>query len=123
MCIAEPKEGREFLERLDAAHLSSPVAVRAMEWLGERLEEPLSGLPRDDEDLVSLITHLVMLAERQPASKSGMELNFMLLEQWRLEERIAEAGERGDDEGRAELNRERAALVDRIAHAERVGPT
>jgi hypothetical protein len=121
MCIGEPKEGAPFLARLTPEHLSSPAAERGLDWLRGHLEEPLSGLPREDEELVSLITQLVMLAERQPASESGMELNFMLLEQWRLESRIAEAGESGDDARRAELNRERAALVDRIAHAERVG--
>ena len=48
-----------------------------------------------------------------------MELNFLLLEQRRLEDEIAAAGERGDYERRAALSRERAALVERIAHAER----
>ena len=46
-----------------------------------------------------------------------MELNFLLLEQRRLEDEIAAAGERGDYERRAALSRERAALVERIAHA------
>jgi hypothetical protein len=48
-----------------------------------------------------------------------MELNFLMLEQRRLEDRIGEAGESGDYEKRAALSRERAALVERIAHAER----
>ena len=42
-----------------------------------------------------------------------MELNFLLLEQRRLEDEIAAAGERGDYERRAALSRERAALVER----------
>jgi hypothetical protein len=49
-----------------------------------------------------------------------MELNFLLLEQRRIEGEIATAGERGDYERRADLSRERAALVERIAHAQRV---
>ena len=44
-----------------------------------------------------------------------MELNFLLLEQRRLEAEIAAAGEAGDYERRAALSRERAALVERIA--------
>jgi hypothetical protein len=48
-----------------------------------------------------------------------MELNYLLLEQRRLEGEIAAAGERGDYERRAALSRERAALVERIAHSER----
>ena len=50
-----------------------------------------------------------------------MELNFLLLEQRRLEDEIEAAGERGDYERRASLSRERAELVERIAHAQRVG--
>ena len=119
MCIDLPGEGRRFLERLTPEHLSSPLAARAVEWLRAHLDEPLAGLPREDDDLVSLVTQLKMVAEREPASREAMELNFLLLEQRRLEDRIDEAGERGDYERRAELNLERAALVERIAHAER----
>jgi DNA primase len=121
MCIAEPKAGRELLGRLTPEHLSSPAVVRALEWLKGHLDDPLAGLPRDDEELVSLITQLVMTAEREPASERAMELNFLLLEQRLIEGRIVEAGEKGDDAARAELSRERAGLVERIAHAERVG--
>jgi hypothetical protein len=50
-----------------------------------------------------------------------MEINFMLLEQRRLEGEIEAAGERGDYERRASLSRERAQLVERIARAQRDG--
>jgi DNA primase len=119
MCIAEPGAGRAYLERLRPEHLSA-VAARALEWLRGHLDDPLAGLPREDEELVSLMTQLVLLAEREPASEEAMELNFLQLEQRRLEERIEAAGASGDYERRAELNRERAALVERIKHAERV---
>jgi hypothetical protein len=49
-----------------------------------------------------------------------MKLNFMLLEQRRLEAEISAAGEAGDRERRAALSMERAALVERIARTERV---
>jgi hypothetical protein len=49
-----------------------------------------------------------------------MEMNFLLLEQRRIEDRISEAEASGDFEGRAELNRERAALIEQIAHPERL---
>ena len=118
MCVADPKAGREFVDRLGDDHLS-PVATRALIWLRTHLEEPLAGLPREDATMASLVIELVMLAEREPASRESMELNFLMLEQRRLEDRIGEAGESGDYEKRAELSRERAALVERIAHAER----
>jgi DNA primase len=120
MCIAEPKAGRQVLERLRTEHLSSSQAVAALEWLRDHLEEPLAGLPREDDQLVALVTQLVMTAEREPASPEAMELNLMQLEQRRIEDQIGEAEQQGDYQRRAELNRERAALVERIAHPERL---
>ena len=90
-------EGRELLERLTAEHLSSPAVARARDWLAEHLEEPMRGLPREDEELVSLITQLVMRAEREPGGREAMELNLLQLEQALLEGRIqaASGGGRG----------------------------
>jgi DNA primase len=118
MCIAIPSEGREYLARLTDAHLS-PTGLRVAAWLREHPEDPASDLPRDDGELSALITELVIMSREEPASHEAMELNFLLLEQRRLEGEIAAAGERGDYERRAALSRERAALVERIAHAER----
>jgi DNA primase len=119
MCIALPAEGREYLARLGDAHLSA-TGLRAAAWLREHPEDPASSLPHDDGELSGLITELVMLAHDEPASHESMELNFLLLEQRRLEAEIAAAGERDDYERRAALSRERAALVERIAHTQRV---
>jgi DNA primase len=118
MCIASPGEGEELLGRLTPEHLSSPVVVRAKEWLaGGHLEDPLAGLPREDEELLSLITQLVMSAEREPGSRDAMELNFLQLEQAMVEGRIGAAqGEGGDPP--VELQRRRAELAERIAHWE-----
>ena len=77
--------------------------------------------PRPAGALAALITELVMLAREEPASEEAMELNFLLLEQRRLEDELAAAAERGDYERRAKLSRERAELVQQIAHAQRVG--
>jgi DNA primase len=120
MCIALPGEGRDYLARLGGAHLS-PTGARAAAWLREHLEDPASNLPHDDQELSGLIAELVIIAHEEPASPDAMELNYLLLEQRRLEAEIAAAGEREDYEQRAALSRERAALVERIAHAERVG--
>ncbi|HEX5928192.1 MAG TPA: DNA primase [Solirubrobacterales bacterium] len=120
MCIALPEEGREYLARLTDAHLS-PTGTRIAAWLREHPEDPASNLPQDDAELAGLIAELVMLAHDEPASHDSMELNYLLLEQRRIEGEIAAAGERDDYEQRAALSRERAALVERIAHAQRVG--
>lgn len=118
MCIALPGPGKEYLARLTDAHLSGS-GVRAATWLREHPGDPASNLP-DDPELAGLITELVMMARAEPASEESMELNYLMLEQRRLEDEIAGAGERGDYERRAALSRERAGLVDRIAHARRV---
>jgi DNA primase len=120
MCIALPAEGRDYLARLTEDHLS-PSGLRAAAWLREHPEDPASNLPHDDDELAGLIAELVILAHDEPASAEAMEHNYLLLEQRRLEAEIAAAGEAEDYERRAALSRERAALVERIARAERVG--
>ena len=118
MCIALPAEGTEYLARLTEAHLS-PTGLRAAEWLRQHPGDPASNLPEDPE-LAGSVTELVMLAHDEPASHDAMELNYLLLDQRRLEAEITAAGERDDYEQRAALSRERAALVERIAHTQRV---
>jgi DNA primase len=115
MCIAAPERGREYLGRLTPEHLSSPAARRAAEWLRGHLEAPLAGLPRDDEELVSLITQLVMTSEREPASDEAMEINLLELERRMVEDRIAAAQRAGGDPP-VDLQRRRAELAERIAH-------
>jgi len=117
MCVASPREGREFLERLTPEYLSSPLIGRAKDWLAGHLEEPLGGLPREDEELVSLITQLVMRAEREPGGRAAMELNFLQLEQAVIEGRIDTAQREGGDPP-VKLQRRRAEIAERIAHWE-----
>jgi hypothetical protein len=116
MCISDPSAGRGFIEQLTDEHLS-PSGVPALRWLREHLDAPLEGLPRDDEELSSLITELVMRAQSEPASEGAMQLNLDLLEQQRLEDGISAAQRAGDYESSTRLSHERAALTDRIAHA------
>jgi DNA primase len=120
MCIALPEPGAEYLEKLGERHLSRSGQAAAA-FIREHPKDPVEHLPRENGALVALITELVMTAREEPASEEAMEINFLLLEQRRLEDEIAAAGERGDYERRARLSRERAALVERIAHAQRDG--
>jgi DNA primase len=116
MCIADPETGRRFIDELTDEHLS-PSGKPALRWLRDHLNAPMAGLPREDAALTSLITELVMRAEREPASEGAMQLNFDLLELQRLEDGISTAQRAGDYEVSTRLSRERAALTDRIAHA------
>jgi hypothetical protein len=120
MCVAMPDPGREYLERLGEDHLT-PLGAKARAWIRKHPEDLSSNLPGDDDELAGLITEIVIVAGEEPASAEAMELNYLLLEQRRLEGEIAAAGEAGESERRAQLSKERAALVERIAHAERVG--
>jgi DNA primase len=120
MCIALPDHGAVFLEKLGEGHLSGSGRAAA-DFLRAHPKDPAEHLPRENGALAALITELVMMAREEPASEESMELNFLQLEQRRLEGEIEAAGERGDYERRASLSRERAALVERIAHAQRVG--
>jgi len=121
MCVALPETGAHYLQRLGESHLSRSGQAAA-EFIRAHPKDPAGHLPRENGALAALITELVMMAREEPASEEAMELNFLLLDQRRLEDEIAAAGERGDFERRARLSRERAALVERIAHTQRVGP-
>jgi DNA primase len=120
MCIALPEPGAEYLERLGERHLSRSGQAAA-DFIRAHPQDLAEHLPRENGALAALLTELMMLAREEPASEEAMELNFLLLDQRRLEDEIAAAGERGDYERRARLSRERAALVERIAHAQRAG--
>ncbi len=120
MCIALPGEGRGFLERLRPEHMSSPVASRAVEWLRGHADDPMAGLSHEDAELVSLVTQLVMTSKREPSSHEAMELNFMELDQRRLEDEIGAAREREDHARMQELSRERNELAERIRRREAV---
>jgi DNA primase len=114
MCVAEPALGREFLARLRPEHLSSPAVERARDWLAGHLDEPLRGLPRDDETLFNLVTQIAMSADREPASHEAMELNFLELERAAVDQQINALGPEADAQ-LVELQRKRAELVERIA--------
>jgi DNA primase len=120
MCIALPSDGRDYLARLSEDHLS-PLGARAVAWLRKHPEDLASNLPADDPELSGLLTELIIVAGEEPASAESMQLNYLLLEQRRLEAEISAAWEADDYERRAALSRERAALVERIARTERVG--
>jgi DNA primase len=120
MCIALPDQGAVYLEKLGESHLSRSGQAAAA-FIRAHPRDPADHLPRENGALAALVTELIMLAREEPASEESMELNFLQLEQRRIEGEIEEAGLRGDYERRASLSRQRAELVERIAHAQQVG--
>jgi DNA primase len=116
MCVRLPAEGSAVLERLTDEHFSSPIAARARAWLRDHLEEPMTGLPRSDEDLVAYVTQVVMRSEREPASSEAMELSFLELERAKVDDEIAAAETNGAPP--VDLQRRRAELTERIARTQ-----
>jgi DNA primase len=114
MCVASPQVGREYLAKLGDEHLSAPVVVRARDWLLAHPDDPASGLPHDDPELISLVTSIVQRSRREPATPSSMELNYLDLEARALEDQLAAARESGS-EALVDLQRRRAEIMDRIA--------
>jgi DNA primase len=121
MCIAAPADGREYLQRINADHLSSTAMRRARDWLIDHLEAPGDGLPREDSELADAVMALVARAQLEPASPEAMELSFLLLERSAIERRIAVAEANGGDPP-IELQKQRAELAERIAHHQNVTP-
>jgi DNA primase len=122
MCIARPREGRQYIERLQPEHLTSPLTVRAVAWLKDNLESPAEGLDPADRELQSLIAAMVVRADPTQVGEGSIRRNFMELELASLEDEIAVAAA-GEDAGRrAELNRRRSKLVDELRRAEATTP-
>jgi DNA primase len=122
MCIAKPEEGRQYLARLEPDHLSSPLTVRAVEWLKVHLDNPTEGLDPDDRELSTLIAAMVMGSDRGQVGEGSIRRNFMELELVALENQIAVAATEGDPDQKAKLSRQRSQLVDDLRRAEATGP-
>ena len=123
MCVRAQRDGgedgRELLDRLTPEHMSSDLTRRARDWLDGHLDRPLDELPRDDDELVSLVTDLVMRAEREPAPRAAMESNFLELDLKRIEDQIDAAVRAGGDLP-VDLQRRRAELAERVFGREAV---
>lgn len=120
MCVSRPDEGREWITRLDARHLSSPLMERAAAWLAGHLDDPVTGLDPDDGELRQLIAALSAAADPGRVGSGSIRRNFMELELLALDDRIRQAA--GDDAKRAELHRERSRLAEEVTRAEESDP-
>ncbi len=118
MAIALPSDGFDFVRAADAR-----APQLAAGWAGlasgssTTSTRPLEGLPADDDELVAVVTQLVMGSEREPASRDAMELNFLSLERAMVDGEIDRAAAGGGDPP-VELQRRRAELSERIANFE-----
>lgn len=114
MCVAKPEEGRQWLEKLDTRHLSSPLIERTVDWLKGHLEDPASGLDPQDVELQKLVAALVARADPDLVGTGSIRRNYMVLELAAVEDEIADAAREGDSARRAELTRRRSRLADQL---------
>lgn len=114
LCIADPKEGQRFLDRLSEEHFSSPVLGKAFVWLREHLSNPLEGLDDSDANLYNAVSRLSALDEGPP-TEENLTYFWRMLELDRMESLLRSAQHEGDLERTVELQRERARLKDAIA--------
>jgi DNA primase len=99
MCMGDPTNGRQYLERLEEDHFSSAALRRARDHLVERFEDPLGSLPQDDPSLAALITDVVMRGSEEYRSPDVLRLTFLQLEYQRVKRQLWHA-ERDRDLGR-----------------------
>jgi DNA primase len=117
MCVANPDEGRSALERLTGEHFASEVAARARDWLVDHLDDPLTSLTRDDEELVALMTQVKLRSDReQPVKREDIQVSARVLELRWLDRAIA-AAEREGGSPPVELQKRRAQLNESIARS------
>jgi DNA primase len=92
MCLASGELGREYLGRLSDGHLSLPATRRAREHLLAHFDDPLAELSEDDPALAAVVTGVAVEGQEQPeATEPALQLDFLQLEQRRIEREIRRA--------------------------------
>src|SRR5947209_2875592 len=103
MCVARPDPGREYLERLEPDHFSSGQLRRVRDHLVAHWGDPLAALPEDDAALSASIKDVVMRADQEEVTPTALRLTFLQLEQRRIEQRLRQAEQQGDEETQRSL--------------------
>jgi DNA primase len=91
LCIDLPDRGRAALAEVEDEDFTAERTRRAATWLRDHLDAPLEGLPREDEELSSLVGQLVMRAPRRSPSPAALEAELLRLQIARLDRRITAA--------------------------------
>ena len=106
-CVASGTLGREYLARARPEHFSSESMRRARDHLERRFDDPLAGLPEDDPLLASDITGIVMRAQEETASETVLQMNYLNLEQRRVDRAVTRATRDEDFEALRALSEEK----------------
>src|SRR3954447_3374245 len=88
-CLALPERGRAALAEIDPADFATDLNRRAAAWLRDHLDDPLTGLPPDDEELRELLVKLQQRSVSDPAREAALETDLRRLQIEWLERRMA----------------------------------
>src|SRR3954447_11448784 len=88
-CLALPERGRAALAEIDPEDFATDLNRRAAAWLRDHLDDPLTGLPPDDEELRELLVKLQQRSISDPAREAALETDLRRLQIEWLERRMA----------------------------------
>jgi len=92
-CLARPSEGRGRLAAIDLdGHFTDDPTRRAAAWLRDHIDDPLTGVPSDDDELTVLLQQLTARAAALPEGAVSLEVETLQLELARIDRRITSAG-------------------------------
>ena len=110
MCLAHGESGRRYLKSLEDDHFSSQPLRRVRDHLLAHFDDPLQGLPEDDQSLAGLITDVVFRADDTPTSDITLRIAYLQLELQRTNRRLQHAQQTADEEQQRALAPHRAKL-------------
>jgi len=113
MCIGS-ELGREYLERLGPQHFSFPPLNRVREHLLGNWDDPLIGLPDDDESFALLIKEVVLGVDNDDVPADDLRLAFLRLELRSIERGLRRAEQDRDFDAQRALASDRQGLRDQI---------
>jgi DNA primase len=104
MCLASGAVGRDYLERISEAHLSSSALRAARVHLAASFDDPLVDLPESDPATAAEITGVAMAAQEQgEATEPALRMSYLQLELRRIERELRRAAHAEDNARRMEL--------------------
>jgi hypothetical protein len=105
LCASAGKAGERYLGRVSDAHLPSTLLRNARDHLVAHPGDPLADLPVDDRDLAALLTALAARASEGEAPRQArLQLEFLYLEERRIERELRRAGAAEDFEMQGKLS-------------------
>jgi len=73
-------------------HFTDDPTRRAAAWLRDHIDDPLTGVPSDDDELTVLLQQLTARAAALPEGAVSLEVETLQLELARIDRRITSAG-------------------------------